>query len=313
MNEEIQIKPVDPSTCEKQKPGSKFESIFTVSDLSCTIQVCFVDLTTIVSGFNLHSYSKSDTLIKYSEARFSPVSLEPADCIQLATPSYYQKLEAGKNSELIADNREGVYIESLDWRNRGSVAMEALKKNVTASLPGLRYNLKAKITWARRDFWMYCASINPNINYKRKKQMKHLSPNYNFMTKIKEPSEFAKQLGRDVGKQIELDRDLECDYPYWHMIAFQVRKQSEFLGDYLIAVDHGPVIYLADDKIEKLLNKYSEEHRASIVPFVKRKKYKKQQEYRFLISVQFHSPKQDTFYLKVSDELKNLMAPENSV
>ncbi len=143
------------------------------------------------------------------------------------------------------------------------------------------------------------------------------------MTKIKEPSKFAKQLGHDFGKQIELHRDLECDPPGWHTIAtaFAVRKQNKFLGDYLgtvnhgpvIYVNHGPVIYLDGDKIERLLNDYSEKHSGSIVPFVKRKKYNKQQEYRFLISVQFHSPNQKTFYLKVSDELKSLMAPEESL
>ena len=105
------MKPADPSTHEK--PGHKFESMFTVDDRSCTVVVCSVDLATVVSEFNLHLYSKSDTLIKYSEARFSPVSSQPADHIRLATPSYYRDLEAGENSELIADDREGAYIESL--------------------------------------------------------------------------------------------------------------------------------------------------------------------------------------------------------
>ena len=313
MNEEIQIKPVDLSTYEEQNPGYKFESMFTVSDLSCTIKVCFVDLATIVSGFNLHSYSKSDTLIKYSEARFSPVSPEPADCIRLATPSYYQKFKTGENSELIADDREGSYIETLNWRNRGSAVMETLKNNLSASLLGVRYNLKATMRRGRNDFWMYCTSIDPGLSYYRSKQMKSLSQSYDFMTKIAEPSEFAKQLGRDVGKQIELDRDLKCDYPGPHILASFSRRQSGVMDDSLIFVNHGPVIYLDDDKIEKLLNNPPEENGGSIIPFVKRKKYKEQQEYRFLISVQFHSPKQDTFYLKVSDELKNLMAPEASV
>ena len=306
MNEEIQMKPADPSTHEK--PGHKFESMFTVDDRSCTVVVCSVDLATVVSEFNLHSYSKSDTLIKYSEARFSPVSSEPADHIRLSTPSYYQDLKAGSNSELIADDREGIYIESLNWRNQGSVVMENFKQRSTASLPGLRYNLKAKMRWERKDFWMYCTSIDPIISYKRKKQMEHLSPNYDFMTKIEKPSEFAKQLGRDVGKQIEFDRDKKCDNFGLHILASFSRKQNEFLGDSLIAVDHGPVIYLDDDKIERLLNNYSEEHSGSIVPFVKRKKYKEQQEYRFVVSVQFHSPNKDTFNLKVSDAFRNLMA-----
>ena len=304
------MKPADPSTHEK--PGHKFESIFTVDDRSCTVMVCFVDLATVVSEFNLHSYSKSDTLIKYSEARFSPVSSEPAGHIRLATPSYYQELEAGENSELIADDREGIYIESLNWRNQGSVVMENFRQRSTASLPGLRYNLKAKITWARDDFWMYCASIDPNINYKRKKQMKHLSSSYNFMTKIEKPSEFAKQLGRDVGKQIEFDRDLKCDNFGLHILASFSRKQNDFLGDALITVDHGPIIYLDEDKRQKLLNDY-EEYSGSIIPFVKRKKYKEQQEYRFVGSVQFHSPNKDTFNLKVSDEFRNLMAPIESI
>ena len=301
------MKPADLSTHEK--PAHKFESMFTVDDRSCTVVVCFVDLATVASGFNLHSYSKSDTLIKYSEARFSPVSSEPADHIRLATPSYYQDLEAGSNSELIADDREGAYIESLNWRNRGSIGMETMKEKLTGPLFDIRNNLSVKITWARDDFWLYCVSIDPIISYKRKKQMEHLSPNYDFMTKIEKPSEFAKQLGRDVGKQIEFDRDLKCDNFGLHILASFSRKQNEFLGDSLIAVDHGPVIYLDDDKIERLLNNYSEERSGSIVPFVKRKKYKEQQEYRFVVSVQFHSPNKDTFNLKVSDAFRNLMAP----
>ena len=305
------MKPADPSAHEK--PGHKFESMFTVDDRSCTVMICFVDLATAVSEFNPHLYSKSDTLIKYSEARFSPVSSEPANCVRLATPSYYHDLAPEKNSELIADNLEGRYIETLNWRREGSVGMETVKNNLTASLPGVSYNLNAKITWARDNFWLYCTSIDPNISYKRKKQMEHLSPNYDFMTTIEKPAEFAKQLGRDVGKQIELDRDLKCDNYGLHILASFSRKQNEFLGDSLIAVDHGPVIYVDDDKIERLLNNYSEEHSGSIVPFVKRKKYKEQREYRFLVSVQFHSPNKDTFNLKVSDDLRNLMAPIESI
>ena len=135
MNEEIQMKPADPSTHEK--PGHKFESMFTVDDRSCTVVVCSVDLATIVSEFNLHLYSKSDTLIKYSEARFSPVSSQPADHIRLATPSYYRDLEAGENSELIADDREGAYTlshsigETREATRNGKLQAE----RSTASLP----------------------------------------------------------------------------------------------------------------------------------------------------------------------------------
>ena len=66
-------------------------------------------------------------------------------------------------------------------------------------------------------------------------------------------------------------------------------------------------------KRERLLNNYSEEHSGSIIPFVKRKKYKEQQEYRFVVSVQFHSPNKDTFNLKVSDAFRNLMSHRYSL
>ena len=139
--------------------------------------------------------------------------------------------------------------------------------------------------------------------------MQYLSPSYDFMTKIGEPSEFAKQLGRDVGKQIELDRDLKCDYPGRHILDSFTRMQSRVMGNSLIFVSHGPVIYLDNEKRERLLNNPPRENAGSVVPFVKLKKYKEQQEYRFLVSVQHHSPTEDTFCLKVSEEIKNLMEP----
>ena len=309
MNNEIQIELADSSIFEIEKPGHKLESVFTVGDLSYTIMVYFVDLATVVSGVNLNSYSKSDTLIKYSEARFSPVSSEPANYIQFATPSYYRELKVGENSELIADDLEGAYIETLNWRSQGSPVMEGLKEDLAASPYGLPNNLSVEMKWARDNYWMYCTSINPNVGCRRKKQMKHLSPSYNFMTKIEGPAEFAKQLGRDVGKQIEAHNNLTSDQPCWHMLASARRRQSKAMGEYLIFVSHGPVIYLSKNKIDRLLKNLPERRRGSIIPFVKRNKYKEQQEYRFVIGVQFHSPNENTFYLEVSDELRNLMSP----
>ena len=66
-------------------------------------------------------------------------------------------------------------------------------------------------------------------------------------------------------------------------------------------------------KLKDCLTIHPEGEGGSIIPFVKRKKYKEQQEYRFVVSVQFHSPKEDTFALKVSDELRNLMTPIESI
>ena len=183
---------------------SQNECILTTDRLYLLV-VRFVDYTTFMPGFNRYSYSKSDTLVKYSEARFSPVSSDPADCIRLSRLSYYSGLEAGENLKGIVDNREGVFIEVLNWGNRGSFMMETLKENYHKYVG--RMNVSAKINFQLDDFWVYCASIDRKTDIQRTGQMRSLSPRYDFMAGIEDPSKFAMQLGRDIIHQIALDKD----------------------------------------------------------------------------------------------------------
>lgn len=305
---EIQLEQVDQSIQKTLPPGHKFESMFTTADLSYTVKVCFVDLQDVIQGIN-HSYSKSDTLIKYSETIHSPVSSEPADCIRLGTPSCFRESETETNSELIADDFEGRYIESLNSKTKGSIAIETIKKKLRTVSPYLINNISVKITLARNDFLMYCTSIAPHTNYMRKKQIKTLPENYNFMTKIEDTSEFAKQLGREVGKYFNFHNNLKCDLPGLHLITSALKKQDAVIGEHLIFVNHGPVIYLNEDKIVELMNSVPEGDSGNYIPFVKRKKYEDQQEYRFIVDFQLHSPNKDYFDLQISDGLRNLMAP----
>ncbi len=304
-NRELWLKLLGQSEQERLPPGYelKSKSRFTVGDLSYTVRVCFVDLTTVVSGINFHSYSESNALIKYSEARFSPVSSEPTDYVKLATPSYYRNLKVGSNSELIADDLEGAYKEHLEWD----------------------YGVKVENTKALlSEFWIYCTSISPYLSSEREEQIKSLSPEYDFLTKMEEPSKFAEQLGYDVGKQIELCRDFNFNPGVWEFEDYigefgdrmslmsdeqSTGGQDKSPDDYLISVNHGPVIYLGEGEIAESINSAPTRSSGAIIPFLKRKKYEEQQEYRFIIRVRHHSPKGDTFYLKVSNELRNLMAP----
>ena len=113
---------------------------------------------------------------------------------------------------------------------------------------------------ADSEFWMYCTSIScPYLSYEREEHIKSLSPQYDFITKIEEPSKFAEQLGCDVGKQIELCRDFRWNPGVWEledtigemgdMMSWMSEEQStgeqdRSTDDYLISVNHGPVIYL---------------------------------------------------------------------
>ncbi len=307
---EIQLESVDQSIQQGLPAGYECESIFTVNNPSYRVLVCFVDLQNVMWDIE-HSYSKYDTLIKYSKAKYSPVSPEPADCIRLATPLYYRNLETEANSELIADDLEGLHIDFLNWDRKGGPAIEFIKKKLAGPplyLGNSSINLKLT-TRARDNYWMYCTSIDPGISYEREEQSECLSSSYNFMTKIEKPSTFAKQFGFDIGKQIELHRDLKHDSSTSRYLLELIRNKGWVTDDYIISVNHGPVIYLEEDQRQEFINDVSEGSSVPFVPFIKDKKYEKQREYRFLVSVNFHSPKKEHFHLKISEDLRILMSP----
>lgn len=290
--------------------GYRCESTFTTEDRLYTVQVRFVDLQNIISGVQ-YSYSKPDTLIKYSKAEHSPVSSKSADFLKLATPLYYRELEVETNSELIADDLESAYIKYCNWNDEERAAIEEVEKSLTKDSLFFKTNTTFSFRVEVDNFCMYCTSIDPGLNYEREKQMKNLSLDYDFMTKIEKPSEFAEQLGSDVGKHINLQDGLEIDFsqpPILHTLGSFYRKLTRDMGEYLILVDHGPVIYLNESEIAEITKKDSEANGANIIPFVKREKYKEQQEYRFLVRVHGLIIDKTEFYLKVSEDLRKLMS-----
>ncbi|MDE0015151.1 MAG: hypothetical protein OXU51_03115 [Candidatus Poribacteria bacterium] len=290
--------------------GYKCESTFTTEDQSYTVQVRFVDLQNIMSGVQ-YSYPKPDTLIKYSKAEHSPVSSKSADFLRFATPLYYRELEVEANSELIADDLESAYIKHCNWNDEERAAIKRVEQSLPKNLLSFRTNTTFSFSIAVNNFCMYCTSIDPGLSYLREKQMKNLSLDYDFMTKIKKPSEFAEQLGCDVGNHISLQNDLEIDFsqaPILHTLGFFHRKLTGNMGEYLVLVDHGPVIYLNESEIAEITKKDSEANGANIIPFVKREKYKEQQEYRFLVRVHGLIIDKTEFYLKVSADLRRLMS-----
>ena len=306
---EIEQKYIDQTIQRNLPPGYTSEYVFTPEDLSYTVEVSFVDLKNVIWGAN-YSYSESDTLIKYSKSEHSPVSSTPANFLRLATPLYYRELSTGTNSELIGDDLEAAVREELDRGRRGSKEMEHVKRNLIKTLPYSSDDVKLSLTLGRNNFCMYCTSIDPYLSYEREKQMKGLSVDYDFMTIIEKPSEFAGQLGRDVGRHISLHDDLHLDYsqpPINHLLGSFYRQLTGAMGEYLISVYHGPVVYLNEGEISEIVKVDSGVKESSVIPFVKREKYKEQQEYRFIVSVQGHILDKKEFYLKISPELRNLM------
>ena len=293
----------------------------------------FIDLNGVMRGVR-HSYSESDTLIKYSEKEHSLVSSVPSNSIRLGAHNSFG--DYIKNPGLVGDNTEGEYTETRDWTKRESRWAEARKKSLIADSPILdnaslrNMKFKMKMTMALNGgSWLYSTSIDPKGNGQRIIQMKRTDPEYNFMTKIHEPTAFAQQLGRDFAKQIESNTDLKCNSLGLYTLASAVSRQSG-IGGYSIFVSHGPVIYLHEKEGAEFINRASKkmgnrvtvfiedkkgevqqdfEIGNEVVLFVKDKKYEVQQEYRFVISVNFHSPSEKATFLKVSDDLKKFMSP----
>ena len=259
--------------------------------------------------------SEPKSLIKYSMAEHSPVSDKPSDGIQLGTPSYFKSIDSEQGTELMADELEGSYVESLDWKRRGSSVMENTKNRLRPFFSHRANNLKLELTWVFDNVLIYCTSIAPETDYVRNLQEKYISSDYDFATRIVHPSCFATELGYQFGKQIDWETDIHADTPGMHVLASHARTRTNLLGEYLIFVDHGSVLYLTEEDMERIMNPQHNSSYERILPFLKRKKYEGQQEYRFVIDVQFnrifhHADDKDcTFLLKISEKLRDLMSP----
>ena len=205
-----------------------------MKEQSYIVVECFVDLNDIMRGVR-HSYSESDTLIKYSKKQDSPVSSVPSDSIRLGAHNSFGDYE--KNPGLVGDASEGKIKEIHDWTKRGSMWERARRKSLIEHSTFLSTinlkNIKFKMSMTQElvsGSWLYCTSIDPKVKGERIIQMKKTSPEYNFMTKIDESTAFAQQLGYDFGSQIESTRDLKCDLQGVHLLTSALARGERNRG-----------------------------------------------------------------------------------
>ena len=95
-------------------------------------------------------------------------------------------------------------------------------------------------------------------------------PDYDAATLVEDPSRFARQLGSDFGNSVQ-SSDVKAPGPTWWMTMPQV------------FVDHGPVVYTESSSV--VIERFPSESRELIMPFVKRRRFADQREYRFVISI----------------------------
>ena len=205
-------------------------------------------------------------VIKFSEKDHA---LPFAGKIMLKSADYFRSREEGP--DYIGDKLESRYEEQI------SIA-ELLRKNgqsrFSHTYPGIG---TAEITWGRpADFWMFCTSLIPSSMREAKKLRQNLPDEYDWVTKIPEPAVFARRLGLLVARHLKSNDVVELD-------CIGLLERASNMGKTIIQVDHGLVIYT--DYLCSFVERFPVEMRGTVCPFVKRRRYAPQQEYRFVLSV----------------------------
>jgi len=218
--------------------------------------------------------------------------------LKLGSSRYYREHQDATDG--IGDPEEGRLVQ------RGSLS-EVCKKNGSPA-PAESDHVSSTMTWARSDFLMFCTSVaeGPGLGRLRKQ-----FPKYDCATFIPDPSAFAMQLGKDIGKQFDMNnvRFTSVDNTIRRMVAAQAEivTQGRLLrkrSDTTVLVSHGSVAYC--DPPERIINRFPIERRGEVIPFVKRRKYGGQQEYRFVVEV-IGEPTETEFLMEITDELRSLV------
>ena len=163
----------------------------------------------------------------------------------------------------------------------------------------------AKATYETSGFWILCASVRQGTGGDLERLWNEF-PEYDCATIIPSPSEFALQLGKDFGSQYVEDA-IRTDVIG---IVRQARIAQAFVEarapapKVVVDVRHGQVVY--DDNPADLIERYPPQFQGMVLPFVKRRIFAGQEEYRFTVSLG-GEPKRRRICVDVSVELRSLV------
>ena len=186
---------------------------------------------------------------------------------------------------------------------------ELLNESGIPSQPGYEH-VPSTVTWTRPDFLMFCTSIMGQG--RALGELRSQFTDYDCATMIADPSAFALQLGKDTGRQFDME-DVRLDgfdklkQAMLKLAVTKVNGQLHQVGlDTTVLVSHGPVRYC--DPPARIVGRFPKERRAAAVPFVKHSKFSGQREYRFVVEV-IGEPKEKVFLMEVTDEIRGLTRP----
>ena len=278
--------PIEITDKHKLESRLTLESSFIESDPTKTLVVVYrVDLT----GSRLKTLSP---VVKFSKREHAIPNPE-ATCIQLATPRYYRKYEESEGNKGIRDEEEAQYVIRT--------ALKTFLDKGKILVPGGAFGQgSAELTFTVDHFWMFCTSAKPKTDGELRKMLKEFG--YDCATTIANPSEFAEELGAAFAAySIWSDVNLSI-LDQVRLMVLRARRQNP-PPEKAVVVYHGPVVYQRNPA--KVIDTFPEDEQAAVAPFVKRDQFSHQKEYRFTVSIH-GEPKEPTFYLPISTELRHL-------
>ena len=254
----------------------------------------FIVITYRVDYGGRPSFETPPSVVKFSKKKHS---LADSTHIQLGSSRYYREYEG--ETEGVADPEEARLVQ------RGSLS-EFLKKTGLSPQPRFE-NVSSTVTWARPDFLTFCTSImaeGPGF-----RELESQFPDYDCATLIADPSAFALQLGKDIGRQFDME---EVQLSGIDILKQTMLTQAKITAegrlpqkglDTRVLVSHGPVSYC--DPPEMIINRLPIASRGAAVPFVKRIKFAGHREYRFVVEF-IGEPRKKVFLMEITDELRSL-------
>lgn len=223
--------------------------------------------------------SRTSEVVRFSQSQYA---IPNSKNIKLRTAAYYRDWEENDSCG-IGDSEEATLRRDTDF---AALQWEAGQ----TPLPGAHY---AQISSTyRRECWILCTSVAPGSLTRLNSMRASVCRGYDATTLIADTSKFGKQLGIDFGNAFRPSA-VERPGQAWWMLLPQV------------VVDHGPVIYT--ESPSDVIQRFPKASWRLITPFVKRKRFSDQNEYRFVIYiVGSGGPKEHTLDFIISEELRAL-------
>ena len=221
-------------------------------------------------------------IVKFSDDQYA---IPRCGSLKPATPQYYRDFEG--DAEGIRDEMEAQYREVM----RTAFA----KTGALASLRGFP-SLTGHVIRGVDGFWIFCASVRPPSSWRLEQLRRRFGAER--VTNIADPSAFARELGAAFAAQVQWPG---VELSFEHKQAAELRPPE--LRDRIVWVQHGPVWY-SDDPGE-LVESLPNVHRGAVVPFIKRRMFEWQQEYRFTVGVNRRATENEWF-LPITPKLRRL-------